>query len=413
MEQSASKRATFYWPFLWQISIACFILAAFTGFLYRLGMIGHLPVELGLENIRHAHSHLMFFGWAVPFPLYILLNYIYDQKLKHRSGIKWMKAGIVGSLTFGIIAYPFFLLFGYRPVEIGSASLPLSVIFSGLVMISWYVYMLGYLKLRTELTENNRPWFDGALLLLLICSLGAWGIAVVQAAAPTNQLLLKSLTHFFLATFTEGWVVLALMAILISQLGLKEQNWIVPQHIALSLICIGAPLTFPYGISESLLTPFLLGIARLGGALTSAGLLLALASILRISKWKSTLWIWPMVFLILKALMQLAASVMPPTFWMSDHGLRIFYLHVLLLGAFTITIAAWLNIQADIPRKYFTAVGLSIVATLVTLILPTGLWPTAWSGNWIFYVLAGGALLPLVAIAAQWISMIKTHTCIM
>ncbi len=51
---------------IWQLSLISFIIAAFTGFLYRYGMFWPLPDSLGFANIRHAHSHLMFFNWVVP-----------------------------------------------------------------------------------------------------------------------------------------------------------------------------------------------------------------------------------------------------------------------------------------------------------------------------------------------------------
>ena len=104
--------------YLWKISLGCFILAALTGFLYRLGMVGWLPAlwGLGLGNIRHAHSHLMFFGWAVPFPLVILLNYLVSKVDDRATGVIWMRYSLTVALLFGILSYPFFLLYGYRPV---------------------------------------------------------------------------------------------------------------------------------------------------------------------------------------------------------------------------------------------------------------------------------------------------------
>ncbi|HLR26746.1 MAG TPA: hypothetical protein VK112_12840 [Fodinibius sp.] len=391
------------------MSIACFILAGLTGVLYRLGFIGWLPGSLGLGNIRHAHSHLMFFGWAVPFPMYIIWTKIRTKERAQSLGSRRMKQGIIGGLLFGLLAYPFFLFYGYRPVEIGSVSLPLSVIISGLVMISWYVYIWGYLKMRQLLDDKEQPWFDGALLLLFICSLGAWSIALVQALAPDNQLLMTGLTHFFLASFTEGWVVLVLLGVLISAPNEREKNRKSISHIPLALICLGAPLTFPYGIAESLLTPFLLAVARLGGAMAGIGLIWMLFSFLKTTAWHSSCWRWPIILLAFKAVMQLIASVAPASLWLSDYGLRILYLHVLLLGALSITLMGWLNISSGSSKGYFNAVVLSIGITLVSLTLPTQVWPTAWRGGWIFYALAGAALLPVITVFVHWIAMIKPN----
>ncbi|MDZ7682770.1 MAG: hypothetical protein U5J63_13915 [Fodinibius sp.] len=393
--------------YLWNISLGCFIVAAITGFLYRLGIVGGLPASWGLalDNIRHAHSHLMFFGWAVPFPLVILFNYLVSQDSNPRAGVTWMRYSIAGALIFGVLSYPFFLLYGYRPVAIGSSSLPLSVIFSGLVMICWYAFFWGYRKLRALLDgDASQAWIDGALVMLFVSSLGAWGVAVVQAVVPNSHLLMKSLTHFFLATFTEGWVVLVLVAIVVMQLQPQASDWKLAPNVWLGCIAIGAPLTFPYGISESLLSPMLLLVARLGGGLAAIGLLGVSYTFWASGKWKHKLWGWIVGLLAFKALMQLVASVAPSSFWLSDHGLRIFYLHVLLLGALTLTLSAWLQNRFQISETYFHIVVISVFAVLVSLVLPTSFWPVNWGGAWIFQALVAAALLPPLAMGAQWIA---------
>ena len=394
---------------LWHASIACFVLAGLTGFLYRLGMMGWVPGELSLGNIRHAHSHLMFFGWAVPLPLYIIMRKIVHQTDGVAKGFNWMRYTIAAVLFFGLTAYPFFLFYGYRPLTIGTASLPLSVIFSGLVMIGWYGFMVGYWKSRVTLdNEKSLPWFDGALILLAVCSLGAWGVAVIQEVAPGSHLLMKSMTHFFLAAFTEGWVVLVLCGILISELEINKRNWWTSPQIALAMIAIGAPLTFPYGISESLLTPMLLGTARFGGGLAATGLLLVMVSLVNSGKWKHPVWIWPVVLLSVKGVMQLGASIVPSSFWLSDPGLRVLYLHVLLLGGLTLVVFAWYNKRTNVPQIFFLLLSIAIVTTLITLVMFTSIWPPILSGAWIVDALALGALLPILAAIIYWIKLIQS-----
>jgi hypothetical protein len=391
-------------------SIASFVLAGLTGFLFRMGILGWVPGELSLGNIRHAHSHLMFFGWAVPLPLYMIMQKIVDKTDGKAKGISGMRYAIAAVLVFGLLAYPFFLFYGYRPVAIGSASLPLSVIFSGLVMLCWYVFIAGYWKSRAALKgENSLSWFDGALVLLVVSSLGAWGVAVVQELAPEANLLMKSMTHFFLAAFSEGWVVLVLCGILISELEIQKQNsWISPQ-LALAAIAIGAPLTFPYGISESLLTPMLLGTARFGGGLAAIGLLLVMIMIFKSGQWRHPVWLWPIALLTLKGVMQLSASVVSSSFWLSDPGLRLLYLHILLLGGLTLLAFSWLNNRTPVSKIFFYLVGVSIMVTLVTLLMYTGAWPRSLSGAWIGDALALGAILPILAVCVYWMMLIQSQ----
>lgn len=387
--------------------MACFILAGLTGFLFRLGMLGWTG-GLNLSNIRHAHSHLMFFGWAIPLPLYILLRQFLQAGKQNLSGIKWMKNSLVANFIFGLASYPFFLLYGYNPVHIGPATMPLSVIFSGIVMLSWYGFMIGYLKNRTIIkTHISTPFFDGSLIMLLICSLGAWGAALVQMVSAENQLLMKGLTHFFLSTFTEGWLVLVLAAVILYKLE-PTQKYGKAEQIALSLIVIGAPLTFPYGISESLMSNIYLLAARAGGLMIAAGLSILLFKFYKLGKWRS-LWFWPLTLLAVKALVQAGASVSPSDFWFSNHGLRIFYLHILLLGSYSLAMFAWLTEATQISEKYFYFVVAAVIANLMSLLLSAFIFPSSLSGIWIIEVLAIFALLPVLAVSILFYMMLLKH----
>jgi len=413
MDRNYSIRQGAAFSYLWKASLTCFVLAAVTGLLYRLGIIGWLPSGIGLQldNIRHAHSHLMFFGWAVPFPLYIMLNRLVSKAEAYRAGISLMRYSILGAFLFGVLAYPFFLFYGYQPVKVGGLFLPFSAMFSGLVMVCWYGFLWGYWREHDLLNSDaSRPWFDGALVMLFVCSLGAWGVAVLQAVNFTNHLLIKSMTHFFLATFTEGWIVLALVAILVMHVNLEEQDWPVAPNLYLGCIVIGAPLTFPYGISESLLTTELLIVAQIGGGLTAIGLLGVSYAFISSGKWKQSLFSWVVGFLAFKATMQLTASIVPSSFWLSDQALRIFYLHVLLLGALTLTISGWLQLRAPISKVYFHTVAISVLAVLLTLIFPTQFWPQAWRGMWVFYALMAAALLPALAMGLQGVKIITSNS---
>jgi hypothetical protein len=387
----------------WQVILFCFVLAALTGVLFRFGMIMPLPGELSLQNIRHAHSHLMFFGWAAALPLLIIYGKVKLLLESKNPGLKMMYWSLWAILLFGLLSYPFFLLFGYHPVQVGTTSMPFSVIFSGLVMVGWYLFVAGYLLARKQLTEGDRStWFEAALVMLVVSSFGAWGVAVAQFMNLANPLVGKALTHFFLACFTEGWVVLSTIAILDELFGFSFDPLPFSAGTLSALILLGAPLTFPYGISETLLTTPMLMTARAGGLITGVSLCLVGYAMLRKDGLPKSLILWPLVLLLLKGVMQVVASVIPSGFWLSDHALRIFYLHVLLLGGFTLAGAAYLHHLKGLGPRSFTGLALSIVIVLFSLLLLTRLWPVAWSGMWIYYVVASAAILPAAGLGAEW-----------
>lgn len=384
---------------IWQLSLGCFILAGLTGFAYRLGLIGTDLWGLSLDNIRHAHSHLMFFCWAVPLPMYFIILKVEQEQLKTGArGMGMMTGMALATLFLGLASYPFFLFYGYRPVAFAGMELPFSVILSGLVMICWYGFMIGYWRARKYMTSDLPVLFyDSSLVMLLISSLGAWGVALVQFSGMQIQLFSKVLTHFFLATFTEGWVVLVLFGLIYDRLKISKEEIKVPGGLLAGLILFGAPLTFPYGISEYLLSPQLLIVARAGGLLAAAGLVLNLYVLARHSL-DTINWYWKVIFqlLALKVVGQLMVSFIPSIFWLSEHSLRIFYLHLLLLGSFSMVLFSALSSSRNIQGALKLVFG-SILLVLVSLIWLTSLWPRSWFAVWQFYATTAIALLPSLA----------------
>ncbi|MDX1637049.1 MAG: hypothetical protein R3281_03700 [Balneolaceae bacterium] len=392
--------------YLWQVIFFCFLAAALTGVLFRAGMTGWLPGELSLQNIRHAHSHLMFFGWASALPLYMVYRralFLTTSSKERVRGVMLMKWSLRGTLLFGLLSFPFFLFYGYHPVPVGNMALPVSVILSGLVMICWYVYLAGYLWVRKDIpAAEQNVWFEGALVMLVISSFGAWGVAVVQTIGLPGALAGKAMTHFFLACFTEGWVVLATLAMLDEWLETEEQQFPVSKQALAAAIMLGAPLTFPYGIPESLLTLPMLGTARAGGVMAGGGLLFVIVGMFRSGKSYGALVAWPLWLLLAKGVLQVAASVIPAGFWLSDHALRIFYLHLLLLGGFTLAGIGLLHAVTPTASIWYIMVSLSIAAVLASLLLLTRFWPVTWSGMWIYYAVTVVAILPVVTVGLEW-----------
>lgn len=390
---------------IWHWSMFSFILAGLTGFLFRFGFVEPLPMGLSFENLRHAHSHLMFFGWGSLLPLYLIK--LHTLPGYHAAlGAKLMRGALWWILMFTLLSYPPFLLYGYEPVVLAGSRIPLAAILSGMVMVGWYIFMAGYLVTRFKKKDfSPNAWFEGALFALAISSLGAWAVGILQFVPFGGPLLSKALTHFFLATFMEGWVLLVLLGFISISLKVKEDDYVVSPTILVGLIAIGAPLTFPYGISSSLISFDLSVAARMGGLLIAEGVLLFIYSA-GISRWKElSIWKWPLLFLILKSILQVIASVSPVELWLSDHGIRILYLHVVLLGAYTTGICCYLSQIAEIQKSYFYFIVISVSFLILTLIPLTHLWPDFLNGVWVYEALMAGALLPVIAISLFWLKL--------
>ncbi len=385
---------------VWYATLFIFLVAALTGLLYRWGLVGGDTFGLRLPNVRHAHSHLMFFNWVTPIPMAFIARHLLKFAPESYTQLKWTILGVIG---VGLTSYPFFLLYGYHPVTIGEASLPFSVILSGFVMIGWYWFIAIYLRHRDKLPHSlSRLFYEGAMAMLVVSSLGAWGVAVTQFGNIGNNLISGALTHFFLTVFTEGWCILAALGILYEFAEFDKpvslnQNWLIAP------IVLGVPLMFPFGLSADLLSSQLLWVARFGSLAVSVGLILNVYMIFK-SNFKVLKKAWAVVgaILVLKVLMQLGAVVLPSILWLGEHGLRVLYLHVLLLGFvstlfFTAYHSSFLK-QSGAGLYLFIG---SVFILIGTLVLISGVWPPAWAPSNVYQWVTIGALLPSVAIAAE------------
>lgn len=374
---------------VWIGALVCFALAGLTGVLFRFGVAYGATAGLRLENIRHAHSHLMYFGWVTP-ALMALIWVRHSAGASLHRGMRWLLGALFGA---ALLAYPLFLAFGYTPVALGTARMPLAVIAAGLNMLLWYGFAAYYARTApAEPRWRAHVFWDMALVFLVLSTLGAWGLSLLKPLGLDSALWSTALTHFFLDLFSEGWLVLALLGVAYAELQPKAA----PHHWSLWFLGAGIPVTFALGMPSGLVPPALKGLASVGGVLVGIGLL-ANAGILLRALPASGRWWWgvPLALLALKALAQLAASLSPDVLWTGDAGLRILYLHLMLLGFVSLGLvaaarSAW-GTRAVAGAKGFYA---AVTAVLLSLVPLSSLWP---GGGWAHTAAAWIALLPVLA----------------
>jgi hypothetical protein len=113
-------------PWVWLAALGCFVIAGSTGSLLRFGLLSGLPAGLALVNVRHAHSHLMYFGWATPALMVLIVAWLPQLTGRKPSPRFFWVMG--ATIVVALLAYIFFLQFGYQVAQIGDRRLPLSVI---------------------------------------------------------------------------------------------------------------------------------------------------------------------------------------------------------------------------------------------------------------------------------------------
>lgn len=383
----------------WRLALVCFIIAASTGALLRFSMLYGAPWNLALQNLRHAHSHLMYFGWATPALMALIL-----AGLPQMTGrVPGARAHVLLAATFAaaLLAYPAFLLFGYRPAPVGSAQLPLATMAAGLNILAWYAFIFYYWRFTRGVARYLpiRLW-DAALAFLFLSSLGAWGLAISTIAGIESPVVASALTHLFLDLFADGWFLLATLGLAFYALptAATSKGAVVGEN----LLVAGLPLTFLLSVSTGALPPTVRALVGLSAIVAGSGLialLYALLGALRAAPSRSQRWLWgtAIFFLAVKALAFLVVSTPAGAQWSLNMSLRISYLHWLLLGGITVGLLAAARRQWGAYAVAFWRLFLfSIIILLVSLLPLTRLWPPPLSGRWALEAAAWVALGPVL-----------------
>jgi len=389
------------WFWVWLTALGLFILAATTGALMRLGMIIGFPYGLMFTNVRHAHSHLMYFGWVTPALMGLMLVWlpkITERPLSPKHS-KQFRIVLIIVFILSVAAYSAFMLYGYRPTRVGELSLPISTILASFNMLAWYGFIFVYWR-ATKGLVRKRPlrYWDASLAFLVLASLGAWGVAVTVIFDMSDPVISAALTHLFLDTFSEGWFVLALLGLAYAVTPKAANHpWASKSE---SLLIMGMPVVFLLTVPVTSLPPFVRFIASIGGLMVIIG---SWGNVIVLWKNSSKAWRFPLAFLALKATAMIILIIPPFAIWAERSLLRVSYLHWLLLGfisAGLIVVAETTWGKAKIPsRRWF---NLTVVILILSLIPLTPLWPGALSGMWVRQAAAIAAFGPVIVIIFMW-----------
>lgn len=384
----------------WLAALTIFVLAGSTGAFLRFGTIYGLA-GLQFTNVRHAHSHLMYFGWVTPALMALIAAWL--PRLTEKPTSNGFRYVIWIAMACGLLAYTPFLLYGYRPADIGGKQLPLSVMAAGLNVLTWYAFAWLYWQHTRGIarTQALRLW-DTAVIFLIAATAGAAGLPVLTFRHIQDPFWSAAFTHIFLDLFSEGWFVLAVLGMMYAAYPQAARHpW--ARHSG-DLIVMGLPLVFLLYMPLHLVPTNVRWVASVAGLLVVAGLV---GNLWVLWTAVSPKWRIPLMFLGLKATMQLGILLPAVAQWAEINQMRIPYLHWLLLGFVTLSLFAAAQTRwgtAQIPGyRAMTAAVLLLISSLMPL---TGLWPAAWGGRWVLYAAAWAALGPVTVAVAVLLSLL-------
>jgi hypothetical protein len=277
--------------------------------------------------------------------------------------------------------------------------MPIAVVGAALNIFGWYGFV-GLYGIATRHVPRDgalRLW-DVAVGMLVLATFGAWGLSLLPLLGVQSSLVASALTHVFLDLFSEGWFVLGGLGVAFALLDVRSEA---PSPWSIGLVVLGLPWTFILGLPRSQLPTEMVLFGRIGGGLVALGLVIMTVRLGRVLLPQRRRWLWgvPLGLLLLKAGGQLAGSLIPGLWLGTSHGLRILYLHLMLLGFLSLGLVAgaqalWeTNTRRDVALLFVT-VGL-LIASLIPL--------TSWvpGGAAAHEFAAWGALGPVLA--AGWL----------
>ncbi|MBX3052228.1 MAG: hypothetical protein KF753_12170 [Caldilineaceae bacterium] len=335
-------------PYL-SVALFALVVAASTGSFLRFGLGWGMPAwATNFTAIRHAHSHLMYFGWATLALMALMWHFLSGYTGRALPpGVHWQMR-----LTsfMAVLSFPAFWINGYGLTQIGSVSLPLGAIASTFNGFTWFYFAWLYRRESSYLRQRPLPvqLWDWAILLLLLSSGGALGLVGMVAAGIQSPFFQQTFLHLFLDLFGVGWFTVALLGLFWAWLGQRAE---LPRRLPVVPLALAIAPAFFLGVAPALVPTPLFWVAAVANGL--AGLLIFWHVAALLQGWMYLSWLMRFGVALLTVHGLTALVVLWPGVWAwsGDTQLRIYFLHNLLLGWVSSTLLALVMDQLGLGKS--------------------------------------------------------------
>lgn len=342
-------------------ALILFFLVSILGLLMRYVVFAASPF-LPFNHILHAHSHTALLGFGFLFLLGAFLFVVIEGRFNVRYFARLAGAYFIATLGMGIS----FLYQSYGAI---------SITFSTIVMILAYVMVFAFLKTyRKHASDRQNPLIRWSLYWFIISSLGIWVLGPTAAILSKSHHLYFLSIQFFLHFQFNGFFTFAALGLILFAFGDYDTAGTASKS-GLLLLNISLLLTYFLSVTFVHKDGLFFAFNSAGVALQFVAYILLLKPTIKSirSPFSGPVWVkWILyagiIFIITKVLVQ--GIVMIPSMAVLSYSIREFiigYIHLILLGATTFTVAGILLKYNVIPRSKWTAIGW--VGTLITFVI--------------------------------------------
>lgn len=336
-----------------------FLVAAILGLLMRYARLGDLPEFLDYRHIRHAHSHVALLGWLYA-GLFLFIVYLYKLTSPIYSKLFWISQLCVLVMLIG------FPIQGYKFFSIAALTI--------FIFQSYYFILCVFKDVRNQPEDQSKVFLWTSLVFLFLSSLGTWALSIMMATSLKGSAWYYGAIQFYLHFQFNGWLVFAVIALLVKFLNSKGIDFQVKQLRRFYWwLLVSAFITFAIAVTWSTPLSVLFYINSLGVLIQLIALVYFLGLLRGVSdkireafdaKVYMLMYI-SLISFILKIVIQ--TCVVIPYVATISYTIRNFvvgFIHLLMLGCISLFLIA---LYQDISKaKYSTGLNIFILGLLLS-----------------------------------------------
>jgi hypothetical protein len=314
-------------------------------------------IDLGFNynHFLHTHSHIAFLGWLYNI-MCIIIEYYFFKSIKTKfNKIFWItQLTIIGMLfSFPFQGYAFW-----------------SICFSTLYLFASYWFIIELFKNSISIKSKYiKLLLKSSGIYLFLSSLGPFGLAVVMAKHLNHTFWNHLSIYWFLHFLFNGFFMLVILSVLLQEFQLKLKLSTFKTGL-ISFLFIGSifPLYFSFTLEQLPKYESVQILSILGSLLQFIGLIIFLKEIFTFYKILTSFFVklaYVIFFaaFILKILLQVVSNITPILDFIlfSKSTIVIGYIHLVMLGLFTIFILWFLSYKKFVKATKYYQIGVFLI----------------------------------------------------